>query len=201
MSKWMKWAKELQALGQAGCYYTENDFDLERFERIRAISQEMFDQLTDASADEIAMVFSEEEGYQTPKIDTRAVIWQDDEILLVKERNQQWALPGGWMDITETLASNCEKEAWEEAGAKVHADRLLFLETSHANDTFFTVVKVFVECQLESVDFQANNETSACAFFALDDLPDLSVYRTSPAHLAKCYEAKEAGQDWQVAFD
>ncbi|KAA9302125.1 MULTISPECIES: NUDIX hydrolase N-terminal domain-containing protein [Aerococcus] len=201
MSNWMKWAKELQALAQAGCYYTENAFDLERYERIRAISHEMFDQLTDASAEEIAMVFSQEEGYQTPKIDTRAVIWQGDKILLVKERNQQWALPGGWMDITESLASNCEKESLEEAGAKVHADRLLFIETSHANDTFFTVVKVFVECQLETLDFQANSETSDCAFFALDDLPDLSIYRTSADHLAKCLEAKQAGSDWQVSFD
>ena len=39
--KWLKWAKELQFLAQVGLAYTKDDFDKERFERIRAIAAEM----------------------------------------------------------------------------------------------------------------------------------------------------------------
>ena len=39
--KWLEWAKELQFLAQVGLAYTKDDFDKERFERIRAIAAEM----------------------------------------------------------------------------------------------------------------------------------------------------------------
>lgn len=35
--------------------------------------------------------------YQTPKIDSRAAIFQDNKILLVKEKDGTWSLPGGWV--------------------------------------------------------------------------------------------------------
>ena len=38
---WLKWAMELQALAQAGLAYTDNKYDIERFERIREIAAEM----------------------------------------------------------------------------------------------------------------------------------------------------------------
>ena len=38
---WLDWAVELQALAQAGLYYTENPFDQERYTRIREIAAEM----------------------------------------------------------------------------------------------------------------------------------------------------------------
>lgn len=33
--KWLDWAIELQALAQAGLYYSRDRFDIERFTRIR----------------------------------------------------------------------------------------------------------------------------------------------------------------------
>lgn len=39
--KWLEWAKELQFLAQVGLTYTKDDFDKERYERIRAIAAEM----------------------------------------------------------------------------------------------------------------------------------------------------------------
>ena len=39
--KWLDWAIELQALAQAGLYYSRDRVDIERFTRIREISAEM----------------------------------------------------------------------------------------------------------------------------------------------------------------
>lgn len=33
--KWLDWAKEIQAIAQAGLAYTKDDFDRERFEQLR----------------------------------------------------------------------------------------------------------------------------------------------------------------------
>ena len=39
--KWLEWAKELQAIAQAGLTYSKDIYDLERFEMIRDLSVEM----------------------------------------------------------------------------------------------------------------------------------------------------------------
>lgn len=39
--KWLDWAMELQSIAQAGLFYCKDQYDIERFERIREISAEM----------------------------------------------------------------------------------------------------------------------------------------------------------------
>ena len=39
--KWLDWAIELQALAQAGLFYSKDIYDIERFQRIREIAAEM----------------------------------------------------------------------------------------------------------------------------------------------------------------
>ena len=39
--KWLQWAVELQSIAQAGLCYGKDEFDKERYERIRAVAAEM----------------------------------------------------------------------------------------------------------------------------------------------------------------
>ena len=117
--RWLEWAKELQFIAQAGLTYSRDDFDLERFARIREISAEIMAARSRLSLDEVKGLFCNETGFQTPKIDTRGVIFRDGKILLVKEKSGGWSLPGGWMDVNQTIRSNTEKEVKEEAGLDV----------------------------------------------------------------------------------
>ncbi len=41
MEQWLKWAVELQSMAQAGLAYTDNVYDIERYERLREISAEI----------------------------------------------------------------------------------------------------------------------------------------------------------------
>ena len=63
--------------------------------------------------------FCNEEGYPTPKVDTRAAVFLDGKILLVHENNGTWSLPGGWCEVDQSVASNAVKETKEEAGIDV----------------------------------------------------------------------------------
>ena len=92
--KWIDWLVRLQSLAQAGLAYSRDKYDIERFEEIREISVSMMAELSQVPAQKVADLFANETGYQTPKIDTRAAIFQDDKILLVQESNGKWALPG-----------------------------------------------------------------------------------------------------------
>ena len=125
---WVDWAMELQFLAQTGLTYTKDPFDKERFERIREISAEIMAHQSDIPLEKVKNLFCNETGFQTPKLDTRAAIFEDDKILLVKEKNGKWSLPGGWVDVNQSIRSNTEKEVWEEAGLMVKAVRLIALQ-------------------------------------------------------------------------
>ena len=106
MEKWLKWAIEIQSLAQSGLAYTTNVYDKERYERLREISAEMIEEKSNINLGKVKDLFCNEKGYQTPKIDTRAAIFKDNKILLVRENNGTWSLPGGWCDVLESVKSN-----------------------------------------------------------------------------------------------
>ena len=89
MEKWIELIIEIQSLAQNGLAYTNNVYDKERFERLRDISAEMLSMKSDLSLEKVKDLFCSEKGYQTPKLDTRAVIFKDDKILLVGETIMQ----------------------------------------------------------------------------------------------------------------
>lgn len=91
---WLKWAIEIQSIAQCGLTYTKDVYDIERYEQLRNISAEMISYKSDIPVDKIKRLFCNEEGYQTPKLDTRAAIFKEGKILLVHEKNGEWSLPG-----------------------------------------------------------------------------------------------------------
>ena len=132
--RWLDWAVELQSLAQAGLTYGKDDFDRERYQRIRTIAADIISQHSGLPAARVADLFCNESGYQTPKLDTRAAIIEDDKILLVQERDGRWALPGGWVDVNCSVRENITKEVKEEAGLDVVAERILALHDWHQHN-------------------------------------------------------------------
>ena len=127
-AKWLDWAVELQALAQAGLFYSKDIYDIERFQRIREIAAEMLVSPSGFPKDRILDIFCNETGYQTPKLDTRAAVFQQDQILLVQERDGLWSLPGGWVDVNLSVGESAVKEVKEEAGLDVQADLVIAVQ-------------------------------------------------------------------------
>ena len=200
---WFSWAQELQFLAQAGLAYTTNVFDKERFERIREISAEMLSYETDIPKEKVTDLFCSEKGFQTPKLDTRAAIFKDNKILLVRESNGKWSLPGGWVDVTESIASNTVKEVFEEAGLNAKAIRLIaLLDRKKHNLPIYihNITKAFVLCEALGGSFTENTETTASGYFALDELPELAEEKNNYEQIKMCFDAKD-DENWQVIFD
>ena len=201
--KWLNWAIELQALAQAGLFYGRDVYDIERFQRIRDIAAEMLADRTELPPDTVRGLFCNETGYQTPKIDTRAAVFRDGKILLVQEKDGLWALPGGWVDVLETIRSNAEKEAREEAGLIVRAERIVALQEHNLHNPPaypYGIVKAFVLCTLLGGAFRPNSETVASGWFAPDALPPLALSKTSLEQIDLCLRAWR-DPAWQVVFD
>jgi ADP-ribose pyrophosphatase YjhB (NUDIX family) len=200
----VQWAVELQSIAQAGLAYSKNPYDLERFEQIREIAAEIMSEKTGVSLDRVTDIFCSEKGFQTPKLDTRAAIFKDDKILLVKETlTDTWSMPGGWVDVDQSIASNTVKEVKEEAGLDVVADRLVAMLDRNRHNTppyAHGICKAFVLCTVIGGEFTPNLETYESGYFALDNLPELSVGKNTKAQIRLCHEAY-LDEKWQVVFD
>ncbi|MFC2124275.1 NUDIX hydrolase N-terminal domain-containing protein [Bacteroidota bacterium] len=83
---WLETAKQLDAIAQAGLTYNESDYDLDRYRQIREISHKILNHYTGISFERLPDLFSNETGYQTPKVDVRGVIIQHNKVLMVKKK-------------------------------------------------------------------------------------------------------------------
>ena len=144
MEKWLKWAIEIQSLAQAGLAYTQNVYDIERYERLREIAAEMIAEKSDISLEKVKDLFCNETGYQTPKLDTRAAIFQNNKILLTHEKNGTWALPGGWVDVLESAKSNTIKEVKEETGLDVETVKLIAVQDRNKHNRPVPAIRTFL---------------------------------------------------------
>lgn len=201
--EWLEWAKELQFIAQAGLTYSKDAFDIERFERIREISVEIVSRQTGLPLEKVKDLFCNEEGFQTPKLDTRAAIFKDNKILLVKEKNGTWSLPGGWVDVNQTIKSNTIKEVKEEAGLDVEVTRIIAVQDRNLHNLppyAYNVCKVFVLCEAQGGDFQPNIETIESGYFSLDEIPPLAEEKNNKEQIEMCFAAYQ-DKDWVVQFD
>lgn len=198
----LTWAIELQFIAQAGQTYSKDSFDLERFDRIREISAEIMTLKSGLSMNIVKELFCNESGFQTPKLDTRAAIFENGKILMVRE-GDKWALPGGWVDVDQSIASNTVKEVSEEAGLDVEPIRLIAVldgNKKQARRYVYGICKLFVLCQSRGGQFCPNTETSESGWFSLDDLPPLFTDKNTEEQVKMCFLAT-ADENWQVLFD
>lgn len=204
MEKWLKWIIEIQSIAQAGLTYTDNVYDIERYERLREISALMMSEKSGLNLDKVKGLFCNETGYQTPKIDTMAAIFKDNKILLTHEKNGTWALPGGWCDVLETIKTNTLKEVKEETGLDVDTVKIIAIQDRNKHNKpiyAYGICKVFVLCNLLGGEFIKNIETTEIKYFSLDELPNnLAEEKTTKEQIEMCFEAYKSS-DWKVLFD
>jgi ADP-ribose pyrophosphatase YjhB (NUDIX family) len=189
---WLLWARELQALAQTGLAFSNDAYDLERYQRIRALAAEMYARGSDTPIERIRSLFTQESGYATPKVDVRGAVFRDERILLVQEAvDGGWTLPGGWADVNQSPREGVEREIREESGFEARAIKLAavydYRRQGNRNPLPNSIYKIFFVCELMGGEARPSFETSAVDFFLPDQLPPLSLGRTNPAQIARMF--------------
>jgi ADP-ribose pyrophosphatase YjhB (NUDIX family) len=201
-------AKRLQSIAQAGIFYSEDKpFDRERYEEISQLSVQILSNLTDEPIEKIGNLFTQErDGYQTPKVDIRAVVFNESgEILMVKEKvDGCWSLPGGWADVGYTPAEVAVKEVQEETGLEVKTIRLLAVMDKrnhpHPLEGWY-VYKIFILCEKSGGTIsKKTTETSDIQYFSLENLPPLSEPRNVYSQIKMMFEYRDNPKK-EVYFD
>ena len=200
---WLRWAVELQSLAQAGLAYGKDVYDLERYTRIREIAAEMLVEPSGLPLERVKDLFCRETGYQTPKLDSRAAIFQDGKVLLVQENDGRWSLPGGWVEVDLSVGENTVKESKEEAGVDVVPERLIAVQdrARHNQPLYaYGVCKIFVLCKFLGGRFEKNSETLQSRWFGEDELPALAEEKNTAQQIRMCFQASR-DPDWKVQFE
>ena len=189
----IKWARHLHSISCNGIIYSENEFDRERYLKIRDISAEMFADVSDYTSSMVKDLFNTEIGYNTPKIESRGVISKNNSILFVREKDDgNWSLPGGMVDQNETPSQSVEREVQEETGYYVKAEKLLAImdrdSHSHYPPHPFSVFKLFIRCKIIGGSPKKSLETDDVGYFEESDIPELSTSRVTLYQVKRMFE-------------
>lgn len=170
---------ELQGIAQSGKQYGKDVYDLERYQQLSEVTEQLIGELTDFSGEKLHYYMENDAGYATPKVDVRALVFHEDKLLLVQEKKDgKWALPGGWGDIGFSPFEVAEKEVFEEAGIQVKAQQLVAVKDMAKHDYPYSlnyIYKFFIYCQWQAGELAGGVETESAAFFSLAELADLEI--------------------------
>jgi ADP-ribose pyrophosphatase YjhB (NUDIX family) len=201
--QWLALARELFSISQCGLTYCKNEYDLERYHRLKEMSAEIIAGQSDLEAESVSASFSMQAGYATPKVDVRGAVIRDGKILLVQEKaDGRWAMPGGWADIGDTPSAMVEREVCEESGMLVRAAKVIAVYDANrfAPLEFYHSYKIIFLCEILGGKPTPSLETLAVDFFAPDALPPLSASRTSESMIREAFAHLET-PDRPAAFD
>jgi ADP-ribose pyrophosphatase YjhB (NUDIX family) len=203
-SRWLEWAREIQALAQTGYHYSENEYQRERYQRLTEIAAEIVSDHTGLEASRLVETFHAQIGYATPRVDVRGAVFNEGKLLLVRERmDGGWTLPGGWADVGDVPSQAAEREVREEAGFRVKARKVIGVYDANRVGPLelFHAFKIVFLCDLIDGEARPSHETSEVAFFGQDEIPEtLSGERTRPRQISDAF-ATLNDQNLPTIFD
>jgi ADP-ribose pyrophosphatase YjhB (NUDIX family) len=113
-----------------------------------------------------------------------AMVADDQGRILLHRRsdNDRWALPGGVMDIGESIAGTIVREVQEETGLHVVPERIVGIYTDPGHVFVFDDGEVrqqfsicFV-CRIVGGDLRPSSESLEVRFFPLAEIDDLNMH-------------------------
>jgi len=191
--QWLSIARELRAIAQTGVTFTMDRFDRQRYERVRELAARMLAQGSGTDYDVMLGILLKDKGYATPKVDVRGAAFVDGRVLLVREISDgKWTLPGGWADVNQSAAECVMREIAEESGFEARALKLAavrdYQRSGHPRRNLDSIYKMFFICEITGGAARGSDETSDAAFFPRDDLPPLSLGRTTAAQIERMFQ-------------
>jgi ADP-ribose pyrophosphatase YjhB (NUDIX family) len=190
----LQWARKVQAIAQNGLTFSQDPFDRERFEQLQQLVTTILTAELAITAGQLQGLWVGDEGYATPKVDVRGAVFEQNKVLLVRERSDgRWTLPGGWVDIGDGPAFAVEREIREESGYLAKAVKLaaLFDKNNPAHGhppSILHIYKLFFLCELTGGAPAVSNETDGVDFFPVSSLPPLSTGRATQSEIERLYE-------------
>ena len=193
--QWLRIAREVRAIAQTGLAFNADGFDHQRYQRLRELAALLMAQGSATEHESILELLRQEKGYATPKVDVRGAAFQDGHVLMVREISDgKWTLPGGWADVNQTAGECVVREIAEESGFTARVLKLAAVydyQKRNPSPHIDSIYKMFFICEIVGGAASASNETSEVAFFPRNELPPLSLGRTTAAQIDRMFDHRE----------
>lgn len=124
-----------------------------------------------------------------------AVVFREDRVLLVLRgkppAEKQWSIPGGCVELGETLQEAAEREIAEEAGIIIQARKPIYtfdvIERDENGDIRFHYVIVDLAADYVRGELSAGDDAVDVSWVSLKDLNERNVSDATRKLLAQCY--------------
>lgn len=122
-----------------------------------------------------------------PEVAVGALVIKDQKVLLVK-RNQPpakglWALPGGKVNLGETLQQAVIREIFEETAVTIIPGQPIYtfenIQRDENGDVQFHYVIVDLFAQFEGGELKAGDDAAEVGWFSLDEMEKIQVNKTT----------------------
>jgi 8-oxo-dGTP diphosphatase len=135
---------------------------------------------------------------ESPIVGVGAVVLDGDRVLLVRRGREplrgEWSLPGGALELGETLTTGVRREVAEETGLHVKVlgmvevlDRIVLEETAageRSGRVRYHYVLVDFLCEVVEGDLRAASDAADARWVSHEELNSHSIYRLAPATAA-----------------
>lgn len=119
----------------------------------------------------------------TPRVGVGAIVFHEDRVLLVERgiapSKGLWAIPGGGLELGESLQEAAEREVLEETGLIIEAREPVytfdFIERDDTDTIHFHYVIVDVIAEYKSGNLQPGDDAADAAWLRWEDLEDMPV--------------------------
>jgi len=136
---------------------------------------------------------SENKPIAAPQVAIGAVVTDHDRILLVKRNKEpgkgKWAIPGGSVEMGETLQEAAEREIKEETGLRVKAGNPIYvfdyIERDDRGGVRFHYVIIDLAAEWVGGDLCPSDDASDAGWFTPEQIQGLKVTESTRAFLKK----------------
>ena len=182
MDKYLEFIKQVMATAHTGITYSKDPYALENYHDLLTQSQIMLEAYSSGVIPRTDLFH--DQRYPTPQPTVRVAIIDQGKMLFVKEKlgpsAGTWSLPGGWVDIGQSVLQAATSEGEEESGYPLRIVRLLaIMDRSNYIDS--DLYDTFTICFLAELagEYQGHNfEIEEIGWYDLGTKPELSFKMT-----------------------
>lgn len=136
---------------------------------------------------------SASQSLESPQVAVGAIVFKDDKILLVKRdkapHKDLWAIPGGSVELGETLQEAAEREVLEEIGLNIKAKEPVhtfdLIERDDRGAVRFHYVIVDLSAEYIKGEIRPADDALDARWFAPEDLTHIAISESTRKLLHK----------------